>query len=371
MAFFSSELVRKGSVARAPASSGTKALMGVPFEFLNAMLRGRRRLVYEGARLGEVADVRSVEELARRLCPREAVGGRLGLERRLRADCLRELTFFLHYLPAKVEGFYLAMVRRFQVDAIQTLLRLFAGGREEPAPERFLPDLPPALALDVGALMASGGLEEFCGGLPGGFAQAALASLDLCERAGSAAFAEMAVERAFWEAVTESLAGLPAQWREACARPVLSELRSTRLLTVLRAAGVYGVEWGDVERILPACDPRLHADEGAQLSGSALRALHADPSVQKATALVPGLRRKRRAEAAGEVGASLVELEDLCWRATFRLANRLYYAVLEGPAILVSYFYVRRNELNELTALMEALHYGRRPPWRKGDGSGT
>ncbi len=345
--------------------------MGVPFEFLNAMLRGRRRLVYEGARLGEVAEVRSVEELARRLCPREAVGGRLGLERRLRADCLRELAFFLHYLSAQVEGFYLALVRRFQVDAIQTLLRLFAGGREEPAPERFLPDLPPALALDVGALMASGGLDEFCSGLPGGFAEAALASLDLCERTDSAAFAEMAVERAFWEAVTGSLAGLPARWREACARPVLSELRSTRLLTVLRATGVHGVEWEDVERILPACDPRLHADEGAQPSESALRALHADPSVQKAAVLVPGLRSRGRAEAAGEVGASLVELEDMCWRATFRLANRLYYAVLEGPATLVSYFYVRRNEMKELTALVEALHYGRRPPWREGDGSGA
>ena len=82
-----------------------------------------------------------------------------------------------------------------------------------------------------------------------------------------------------------------------------------------------------------------------------LRELHGDPSADAVAARVAGVRR--------EHAESLADLEGRLWADAFRTANRLYYAVMSGRVILVSYFYVRRNELRNLTGVVESVHYGR------------
>jgi len=323
--------------------------MGVPFEFLNARLRGRRRLVYEGEALRALTRVGSVEALARRLYPREGISGRLALERKLRQDCARELTFFLSLLPTDAGRFYRALVRRFQVDVIQVLLRLFAGAKEGPPLEEFVPRLPRPLALPVGDLMGSADVRQFCERLPRPLDRVAAEAAQLWDLVGSSALVEMALERAYWEEVTGTLAQLSGQWRPECALPLLDELRTARLVAVLRAARNYQVQWPTLLRVLPRRESSLKEHAGRELPDSVLALIHADPSAENVSA---------RLGAHSPSAESIVELEESGWQTAYGLANRLYYGEVEGPAILVGYFYIRRHELKQLTALVETLHFG-------------
>ena len=346
-------------MADTPTSTGGIAKLAVPFDFLNAMLRGRRRLIYEGERLAALKTARDVQELAQTLYPREVIGGRLGLERRLREDCIRELAATAHYLPPVAFDFYVPLLRRFQVDAIQVLLRLVAGGCEEAAMEQYVPDLPAPLALPTAELIHSTGLEQLCERLPREFRSAARRVLGLTQRAGSAAFIEMAVERVYWLRATQALAGLPPRWRTECSGPVLSELRTVRLLAVLRAARNYRIEWAELAPVLPACHGRLKSEDARGISAVQLRTLYEDPSPAH-------VAEAARPPGGAAAAADLTELEEAGWADTRRLANRLYYGKMQGPAVLTSYFYLRRAELKDLAKLVESVHYASRA--RKGHG---
>ena len=325
----------------------------LPLEFLNAKLRGRRRAVYERDRLRELASCGGVDELARRIFPRETIGGRLGLERRLRQRCIFELTFFINYPPPRIARFYTALVRRFQIQNVLTLLRLLCGGTEEVSPEQYVADLPGPLSVSAGKLLSSSDLEEFIGRLPADLSDAAAPTIELFRRGDGTGFTEMALERAYWRGVTDACRALPRRWLSDCSAPILWELDAVRLLAVLRSARSYDIEWERLEPLLPQRNGFEAAPGGLNVSQAVLRQLHADPSGKNLAATVPALRK---------IGApeDLVELEDLLWKELSRLADRVFYSALEGPAILVAYFYLRRNELKELTALVEELHYGRR-----------
>jgi len=318
-------------------------------EFLSARLRGRRRRVYEGDRLRELARAAHLGELCERLYPREPVAGRLELERRLRRDCVEELASVLHFLSPPFHHFYAALIRRFQVDNIVVLLRLFAGGGEAPSREDYLTELPGRLSVPAGELLASGSIEEFIAQLPVDLARAARGAVALDKRAETTAFTEMALAREYWEGVTAAFAALSGADREACAGPVLSELAAARLLMVLRAARNYDLEWDRLKPLLPRNASTEDGPSG--ISAAALEALHGDPSPANVARQVGLVRTPAHAE-------DLVDLEELLWERTYRMANRIYYSVMDGPAVAVGYFYVRRNELKALVHLAEAIHYG-------------
>ena len=335
-----------------PLNTDARPSMDVPFEFLNAKLRGRRRRVYEGDQLRELARCASTEELAGRLYPRAVIADRLGLERRLRQDCVTELVRWTRYLSGDTARFYVALVRRFQIENIQVLLRLFAGGAEEPLPQQYLPELPEEMRVPSGELLASSELEEFVSRLPADLARAASPTLGLWRETGTTAFTEMALERAYWEGVIGACSALLPYDFSACLDPILCELNGARLIAVLRAARNYDIGWERLEPLLPMCEKGRTDRAPFHVGNNTLRELHADPSARNVTSKVRGISRAEDAE-------NLVGLDEMLWERAFRLANRLYYGVTEGPAVLVGYFYVCRNELKNLTALIESIHYGK------------
>jgi len=325
-------------------------------EFVNAKLRGRRHRLYEGDRLRVLSQCASVEDLAGRLYPRQTVAGRLGLERLLRERCISELTFVLGYLSGALEQVVSAMLRRFQVDAIVALLRLFAGSEQEADPDRYVAGLPPRFAVPATDLFGSGGVEEFVEKLPVYSAEAAT-SIDLYRQTGSTAFTEMALQRAYWTDLAGACSRLAARWRLTCLGPVLCEIDSARLLAVLRAARNYRLGWGQIEPFLPQRGPLEDAAGGFSISNAALRELHKDPSESRLASAVPALRQTG-------VAQDVVAIEEILWKRTMSEAERLFYSTMEGPAVTVGYYYLRRNELKELTGLAEAIHYGREPVGR-------
>lgn len=327
------------------------AQMSVPMSFINAKLRGRRRRVYEGDRLSHLQQHRSVHRVWVELYPREGGTGRVALERRLRENCVAELASFTHLLPPGVADFYNALLLRFRIDNILVLMRLFAGGREAVQPEEFVPELPEKLRVPSGELLGSPNLEAFVAALPPDLAREAAPTISLYEEHRTIAFTEMALERAWWLGICEQLENQPRKHRHHCAAPLLSELASARVLAALRAGRNYDIEWEDLEPQLPPVGPGPQEGPDAPLSDQRLRDLFEDPSPANVAATVP--------RADKEVAESLIDLEERMWETTYRIANRIYYGVMEGPSIVVSYFYVRRNELKNLIKTVESIHYGR------------
>jgi vacuolar-type H+-ATPase subunit C/Vma6 len=327
------------------------ARMSVPMSFIQAKLRGRRRRVYEGDRLSRLQQHRSVRRVWEELYPRAQATGWVALERRLREDRIAELASFIHLLPPGVADFYNALLLRFQIDNILVLMRLFAGGREAVQPEEFVPELPDELQLPSGELLSLPSLKAFVAALPPALEREAAPTISLYEEHETIAFTEMALERAWWLGICRELNNLPRTHRPQCAAPLISELASARVLAVLRAGRNYNIDWEDLQPQLPPVGPRPKEGPDPPLSDKSLRDLFEKPSPANIAATVP--------RADKDVAQSLIDLEERMWEATYRIANRIYYRVMEGPSIVVSYFYVRRNELKNLIKTVESIHYGR------------
>jgi len=339
-------------VEETPSREPGVALVGASLSFLQSKLRGRRRKVYEGDRLEELRQAGTVAQLWERLYPREPTGTRLGLQRRLRQDCIQELASVWRYVPPDFELLYGALLRRFQVDNAIVLLRLVTRGEEEPEPERYLPELPAPLALPTERLLTSGNVEEFIEGLPSDLAQSAARALPLHDAHESGAFIEMALERAWWDAVCAALRGVHRH-REQCAAPLRVELRGARLTAVLRAARHYELGWDELRTVLPRWSGEHEPPAGGRQGMASLREVFEDPSPAKVVECCAGMKP--------EDTEDLANLEQWLWEQAVRRADRIYYSMAEGPSILVCYFYVRRNELKGLTRLVEELHYAEQP----------
>jgi len=335
-----------------PESVRVQGLSEVSFDFLNAKLRGRRSFLYEGARLRELAELPSLQELAWHLYPRQDIRDVFELERRMLGSCVRELAWVLLYLRGSFGVLYRALLDRYIVENLKVLLRLFARKDEAAAPADYLIDLPPGMALPVEELLASADVEEFLARVPLAAVRAcAETALPLYRESGRRAFLEMAFDCGYWQAVQEAVAQLSAIEQSQCSAPILAERDAMRLLSALRAAGVYGLPWEEFSTVLPA--------GGRGLGLGTLREVYGQPELEFAVQRVPGLAeavdRHRPAEQVRELG----DLEDVLWHEVIRLANRQYYARPAGPAVVVSYFYLVREELRHLLALAQMLRVGR------------
>lgn len=332
------------------ANVRAQALSEVPFEFVNARLRGRRGLLYEGARLRELAGLPSVEELAWRLYPRQDIPDRFALERRMLAACVQELASFVAYLSGPYRALYRSLLDRYAVENLKVLLRLFLRKGEDAEGIGYLIELPRELSLPDVELLSSSDIDEFLGRIPLPAVRAcAQGALPLYHETGRRAFLEMAFDMGYWSGVPEALDRLSHPEQVQCSAPIRCEFDAMRLLATLRAARLYRVPWRQLRSLLP---------EGRGAIGiRTLGEVYENPEPQFVMDRVPQLRRLSVSlEQAGEIGA----LEDVLWHEAVRLANRQYYGVTSGPAVLVSYFYLKREELRHLLALTQMLRR-RRP----------
>jgi vacuolar-type H+-ATPase subunit C/Vma6 len=339
----------------------------VPLEFLNAKVRGRRSQLYEGPRLQQLSRERTIGDLSRRLYPNEGIPDPLSLERRLLRGCVGDLSFLGFFLGEPYQAFYSALLDRYPVENLKVLLRLFTqepesvGPGSRPAEKReaqeaiadeLLLDLPRGPSLPARELLRSAQVDEFVARIPLWTVRAcAKKALPLYHEGRRRAYLEMAFDQGYWLSVWESLARLPAGERRECSAPLQCEFDAMRLLGTLRAAGTYGLPWDEWESVLPA-------GQGG-ISTSTLRSIHARPDLEHVGRAVrwakAALDRYLRPEDAPDLG----RLEEVLWRETVSLANRQHYASVSASAALVSYFYLKREELRRLLGLTQMLRYGK------------
>lgn len=320
----------------------------VPTEFVNARLRGRRSRMYEGERLYELARVQHWNELALELYPGRDFRDQFDLERHMVAQCAGELASFLPYLGGRVHALYGALLRTFTVENLKVLWRLFASNDRSGA-EDLLIELPDSLALRRSELLSAVRPTAFVERIPLPYVRdAAWQALPLYQESSKTAVLEMAFDKGYWTDVQEALAGFSRGARKKCAAPVELEFDTLRLVAVLRAARVYDLEWNTTRRLLPE-------GEGGMSMG-ALQQLHEDPSAENVADLVGWLRPISPTLEALE---DTTRVEDLLWHRAVRLANRQYYASMEGPAALIAYYYLKREELRHLLSLTQMLRLNR------------
>lgn len=331
-----------------PAKARVRGLSEVPFEFLNARLRARRSRLYEGDRLRELAGVGSLGDLAYELFPRRDIRTQFDLEMAVLESGVADLASCLRYLSGRYLGLYRALLDRYVVENLKILCRLRGNEDAERRAHDLLVPLPDEMALPVQALLAAEDEREFVRLLPSEeLRQSAREALPLPEGPRRRAYLEMALDRGHWQAVAAACGALAVGERAACCRPITIEYDAMRLMTVLRAARVYELKWADVARVLPM-------GWGA-LDEARLRAIYSEPEPERLLEQVAVLRRA--AEAPEQV-RSIGQVEDVLWAEAVRLADRQYYRIPAGPGVLVSYWYLKRNEMKRLMRLGQFLRLG-------------
>jgi len=336
--------------ATVSASAHTQAALGVSIDFLSAKVRARRSLLYEGDRLRELVEERELSELAWRLFPRQEIPDHLALERKLTAACAADLWSITALTGGRYRALCRAMLERYPIENLKVLLRLLGRPDAPQAAEQHLIELPGPLQLPVERLLSSPDEEAFVHQMPPGAAQsAAMKAIGLVRETGHRAFLEMAFDQGYWSAIWACLEALPADEFAQSAGPLRCEFDALRLLGTMRAAAVYGLPWEQWEALLPP-------GRGA-ISVATLRRVHANPDPEAISRAVPWVDRVLERFPPGERG-DLYALEDSFWQETMRVANRQYYAVPVGLAVIAAYFYLKRNELRNLLGLTQMLRRG-------------
>lgn len=335
-----------------------RASCRVPFGFLNAKLRARRSFLYEGPRLFDLSGEHTITDLAIKIFPREDVRDDLGLERRLKSGCVKELGFLAGFVAGPYQSLYSALLDRYAVANLKVLLRTFgqAVSGRVPVEERgfpgYLVELPGSLALPADHLMASENVHEFVRRIPlKNVRECAQAALPLYEETRRKAFLEMAFDKGYWRGVWEALSRLPRGESARCRAPLGCEFEAMRLLGTLRAAAVYGIPWEQWEAVMPVWPGAMGA--------RALRRIYERPEVDFVREAVPRFRDALERFLKPGEAADFGRVEEALWHETVRLANRQYYTTTLGPAVLVSYFYLKRQELRHLLGLVQMVRYGK------------
>ncbi len=331
-----------------PAKARVQGLSEVPFEFLNAKLRGRRSRLYEGDRLRELVGLGNLGDLAYELFPRRDIRTQGDLEMAVTEVGVGELASFLPYLSGRRRSLHSALLDRYVVENLKVLWRLRGEEDAERRASELLVPLPEDVELPVEALLAAEDELDFAERVPlERPRQAALEALPLPEGPPGWAYMEMALDRGYWEGVAGACRGLAAGEQAASCRPIVVEHDAMRLLAVLRAARLYELPWAQLAPLLPSGWGELDEDR--------LRAIYSDPEPERLLEQVPALRRSVESP---EQAQSIGRVEEALWAEAVRLADRQYYGSLSGPAVLVSYWYLKRNEMKRLMRLGQMLRLG-------------
>jgi vacuolar-type H+-ATPase subunit C/Vma6 len=303
--------------------------------------------MYEGDRLDELSRVGTVRELGMELYPRRDFRDQFQLERHMAADCAAELASFLPYLSGALGQLYEALVHSFPLENLKTLLRLVLSGSDQ-EPEELLIEMPEELALPVQDLARAQSAAEFVERVPlPRVKSCAWNVLPYYAEDQNAALIEMAFDQGYWLDVQDALGKLGGK-RKKIARPVQLEFDTVRLVSVLRAARVYDMSWNRVRRVMP---------EGwGKLSMQDLQDLHQDPDPRNVADRMPWLGPLSPPSG---VLRDEGRLEDLLWHRIVQLSNRQWYRRMEGPAAIVSYYYLKREELRHLLSLTQMLRLKR------------
>jgi len=313
--------------------------------YLNAKIRGMRAKLWEGARLESLLDSRDLSDLARRIYPGAQFASALVLERRLTEDHVSALARAALHLEGRQADFVWALLGRYQVENLRTVLRLWSAGETTESASELVASVSGRLALPIEELMSARDIGEFAALVTVEPIKDGIASgMEDYVRTRKPFFLEAGIDKAYFDFLADVHAALSPTDRRATDELVDAEISAYNAMFILRGRFNYGLERAVTEKYL--------SRSARTVGASVTEALYAAPSLEAACQTLP----RRFAGPPG--GKNLAEVERAIWKRLFRRANHRYYASMADLGGVQGFYYVKRVELMNLISIAEALRYG-------------
>lgn len=318
------------------------------YEFVAALVHGRRSGMAEGTRLRRLCQAQNLAELSGQLMTAPVPGGTSGLQRKLMTQWADEIERLARYVAGPAAEFLLWLGVRRQVENVKVFIRRLATKAPLASATPHLVATRVALKMGEEALAKAESLNALISSLPAGPLRHALARAANV-RPPSSFFLEGALDQAYHaECLRKTMALAPCD-RVLVQPLVMQDADIFHLMLVTRGKLMYHLE---AEKLL-----RLHIP-GTRIPRSALAAMLAESDLG---ALGPQLRGRaldadcpapgEGADIPGDAG----RLERLAWRRFQRLASRAFRRSDMDLATVVAYIQLRRIEVMNLTAISEGV----------------
>jgi vacuolar-type H+-ATPase subunit C/Vma6 len=328
------------------------SVVRVDLDFLVARLHGQRQTFAEGDRLDVLSRLRSVPELSRAVLPNSRCTTAYELQHQLIERVIQELGEFSQQLSGAASRLLEWQRMRFQMENLKVAARAFVTQQHLDTVRDHLIPLPPALHLDVAALLAADSIESFAAEVTepiwrqGLLEGAKVGGPDL-----KPVVLEAALDRSYFCELLQRTRSLPWQARHDSLAIARQETDTFHLMLVARGRFTYGLPPEQLaefhitgaslslqrfQRMLSAKTLRLAAGEAVGLAVEKLpepdptdtdRGQHLDPAV----------------------------LETLAWNRYLRLARRAFRRNHMALGAVIAFTAIRRIELANLISLSEGI----------------
>ncbi len=318
-------------------------------DYLQAKVHGLRSKLYEGHRLDDLADLRTVPQLWHRIYPDAEPSDHHDLQRQLLADHVRTLDILRLHLPQGLTGIATWMLRRFQLENIKVLLRARKSRQPLERVQPYLARLPRDFSLPEQAILQADSLADVLLNIPveefrkGGQRGAALQA-----ETGDTVFVELGLERAYYQGLLAQQARLPSRHRRAAEALVRHEAAAHTLLCLFRLKLNYDVPY-----------ERAQAFFGSDvIPPFRLERLYSYPVFDDMLDRVP---REFLPREAGDELHAVADLERVLWRRLLQMANRQFYRSVDDIGAVLAFFVLKRVELANLIRVIEGVRCGLPP----------
>jgi len=313
---------------------------------LYAKIRARRAWMYEKEKLSRLCQLKSLPALAAELYPEQGIEGPRQFQKRLVDDHVASLAWILDFLGEPQYGFFLWLLRRYQIENIKVIFRGFHSRRPAAEVLPYLAALPEQLAVPAERMLAAPTAHDFAAELEKDplhdpVAEAAAA---YSEHAKPFHF-DASIDRAFYATLT-SLAEQQELWEDDRGGELVSlEATFYLIMLTIRLKAGYRVEFDSVAHYL-----RIPRTIGLDV----LREIY---SAQSVAAGVESLPKRLRGQMPGRIDTP-DQLERALTMYLYRRADSVFYHSGVALAAVVAFHYLKRMELANLIRLVEAYRYG-------------
>jgi len=320
-------------------------------DFLCARVRGLRSKLYAGPSLLALARLATSAAYYERVLSGKVPPSHTEGERSLITAHVEHLLRLCGFLAGRRRQAFEWLTRRYQIENLKVLLRARSQKIGAEKIQDLLFELPEELSLPVDEILSAGDTESLARAIPleaisGGISRAA----GLPDDSRLPFFLESAVEKAFLTEGLNRVSKVGHAERARCMNLLAREVVSHNVLFVWRAMKNYSLGAALLRDFLVLHGP-------FEKSATYLRAFEGDDVAATLQALgmsnVLGGRQAAPATAAG--------LEAALQAWLYRAARRCYAESLADFGVVVSYYYLKRFELQDLLRLSEALRKGLGP----------
>lgn len=328
-----------------------KLEMTTDMDFLCARVRGLRSRLYSGPSLTALTRLATGAAFFNEVLSGNVPASHTAGQRSIITAHVEHLCRLSKFLSGRRRLAFDWLVRRYQIENLKVILRARAQEIDREAVLDLLFEIPQEYSLPVDEILAAKGVKALAGAIPvRPVAEGIMMVAGYPEDDRLPFFLETAVEMAYLSACMDEISKVRHTERARCAGLVAREVLCHNVLLVWRAIKTYSIE--------PPLVRDFVIKHGPFRTGRRfLQAFESGQPAEMLNALGPGLVLGR---ARGDIAAP-ADAEAALQASLYRAAKRCYAESMFDFGVIVSYYYLKRFELQDLLRLSEAIRQGLGP----------